>query len=376
MFMTILINIILIPTIFNFMFIENMQFAECFAMSLSILLFILAAININDGKMIKGLILTSIATLCYQGTIATVIVYTYVFSIVKNKKTKEIIENLFLAGVFCILAVSINLIQIRISGKILGMTNIRMGKVTNVPYMIAWVIRGISYMIVDTAEMLPRWLLLTYIIILCLTSAVTKKKCYIEIIGLWLISFLSAYCINFFTLAGINTPRLLFVIGALIGNIFIIMYVKTDMFEKYKIRFLPIYIIMIIYSMITLYSYVIQINEHTKIADNCKKECEQINTYIEKYEQESNTTVKYIAICYDSNPTYFYDFKKYTSLYLRPLAVEWADDSSINYYTHRKLEEIPMTRDVYKQYFEGKNWDMLNEEQFIFIGDTLYYCIY
>ena len=35
-----------------------------------------------------------------------------------------------------------------------------------------------------------------------------------------------------------------------------------------------------------------------------------------------------------------------------------------------------VVKDIYNEYFKGKNWDSLNREQFVFKGDTLYYCVY
>ena len=38
---------------------------------------------------------------------------------------------------------------------------------------------------------------------------------------------------------------------------------------------------------------------------------------------------------------------------------------------------VPMKAEIYDQYFKGKNWDVfLPQEQMIFQGDTLYWCIY
>ena len=43
---------------------------------------------------------------------------------------------------------------------------------------------------------------------------------------------------------------------------------------------------------------------------------------------------------------------------------------------NRKLEKITMSKQIYDENFKGKNWDSLSKEQFVFEGDTLYYCVY
>ena len=54
----------------------------------------------------------------------------------------------------------------------------------------------------------------------------------------------------------------------------------------------------------------------------------------------------------------------------------WCNVDAINYYTNRNLEEVQMPRKIYDEYFKNKDWNELNKEQFVFIDDTLYYCIY
>ena len=54
----------------------------------------------------------------------------------------------------------------------------------------------------------------------------------------------------------------------------------------------------------------------------------------------------------------------------------WCNVDAINYYGNRKLQRVQMYKDTYEKYFEGKNWDKLDKEQFVFEGNTLYYCVY
>ena len=54
----------------------------------------------------------------------------------------------------------------------------------------------------------------------------------------------------------------------------------------------------------------------------------------------------------------------------------WCNVQTINYFGNRKLEKIPMNKKIYDENFKGKNWDSLSKNQFVFVGDTLYYCVY
>ena len=74
-------------TIFNFMYLENMYFADCITMSLSVLLYILAAKKLADGSkysILKSLILFILAVFSYQGTIGIFLAMVVLFFIIKN----------------------------------------------------------------------------------------------------------------------------------------------------------------------------------------------------------------------------------------------------------------------------------------------------
>ena len=74
--------------IFNFAYLENLQFAECAVMSVSILLDIIVAQTIvekNKNYMLKSILITIISILFYQGTINWLITITFFLSIFKEK---------------------------------------------------------------------------------------------------------------------------------------------------------------------------------------------------------------------------------------------------------------------------------------------------
>lgn len=54
----------------------------------------------------------------------------------------------------------------------------------------------------------------------------------------------------------------------------------------------------------------------------------------------------------------------------------WCNVDAINYYTNRNLEKVSMPTGIYNKYFKDKNWNELNKEQFVFVDETLYYCVY
>lgn len=83
------------------MFLENMQYAECFVMSVSILIYIIAAKILIERKknyLIKTYLLIIMGIFFYQGTLPVFVVMTTLLSLITtNIKTTS--KNILLAGI-------------------------------------------------------------------------------------------------------------------------------------------------------------------------------------------------------------------------------------------------------------------------------------
>ena len=98
---------------------------------------------------------------------------------------------------------------------------------------------------------------------------------------------------------------------------------------------------------------------------------------IEKYEKENDITVKNIAIDFDTNPEYYYaGSKRYRCLTLKSFATDWSVIGILETYSNRTFNRVDMLDTIHTKYFENKNWNCYDEEQCIFLDDTLYFCIY
>ncbi len=380
----IILTIICYVTIFNFMYLENLQFAECFVMSMSLLIYITAAYILVQEKnkyILKSILLSIFGIMFYQGTLSVFVVMTVLFSIIKDNSIILTLKKFLLAGIACIIAVIFNLVQIKLCGLFLNMEQVRMGSIKNIIVMLPIIFKSLPKIIFYTCNIFPTGLFLGFILsILIIYNNVDKKiksKINNKIIIILLISIILPFAPNLFTQSSFGAARMMFPIGSLIGNIFILLYTKTSIFENNNVSTKIFEFILIIYMLLNIMTSMYIIYCHKKIEKLNKEECNIINSFITKYEQNNNIKIKKIAICHDKNPTFFYNIiNNYSSLCYRPLALEWSDDGSINYYTGRNLEEIDTTIEIYNQYFKDKDWDKLSEEQFVFIEDTVYYCIY
>lgn len=380
LFKEIILIIICFTIIFNFMFLENMQFAETFVMSMSILLYIIGADILTSeekNRFIKTCILVILGIFCYQGTLGSFVVMVFMFSIIKDKQ-KELLKNFIISGIICVIASATNLLQIKICGALLGMEQNRFGSIKNIFTMISYIISSLGYILVNTAGIFPKYMfigiLFSVVMIADICLHKDEKIIRVYIILLTIISIGVSFAINIFTSAGFGTGRMMFPIGALIGNIFLLLYSKTSIFEDKK----KIMSFMVIgYFIIILINYVYIINKHSEVEKLTQNECRIIGEYIINYEKTTGNTVNKIAVYSDNKPTYYYNnIKNYSALCIRPLSVEWADNGSISYWCDKELEEIQPSKEIYEVYFKDKNWDELCQEQFIFIDDTMHYCIY
>lgn len=369
--------------IFNFMYLENMYFAEIPIMALGILLFIKSSEKLVESKYLKSLAYLIIGELCYQGTINFFITFTFLLLIIKNKGIdKEVIKKVIISGLFCLISVGINLIQIKICGKIFGLEQIRLGGIQKIPANITYIMLHIGDLLTNTCNFFPKYGFLIFLLILYITTFIydlVKIKEYSNSFNLLLISIVaifSSVAINIVSLSSFGLGRMVFSIGALIGLIFMYLYCSTNIFGESKIFKYFLLFVLSIYIVMNFLNYTLQMYCNKMANEMDKEEALQVNEYILEYEKNNNIEVKNIAFTYDKNITWNYNLFFDTSYTSRALMIWWCNIDALNYYTGRKLETVQMDKNIYYAYFKGKDWDKLDKEQFVFKGDTVFYCVY
>ena len=369
--------------IFNFMYLENMYFAEIPIMALGILLFIKSSEKLVESKYLKSLAYLIIGELCYQGTINFFITFTVLLLIIKNKGIdKEVIKKVIISGLFCLISVGINLIQIKICGKIFGLEQSRLGEIQKIPANITYIMLHIGDLLTNTCNFFPKYGFLFFLLILYITTFIydlVKIKEYSNSFNLLLISIVaifSSVAINIVSLSSFGLGRMVFSIGALIGLIFMYLYCSTNAFSESKFFKYFLLFVLSIYIVMNFLNYTLQMYCNKMANEMDKEEALQVNEYILEYEKNNNIEVKNIAFTYDKNITWNYNLFFDTSYTSRALMVWWCNIDALNYYTGRKLETVQMDKDIYYTYFKDKDWDKLDKEQFVFKGDTVFYCVY
>ena len=318
--------------IFNFAYLENLQFVECAIMSVSILVSIMAAQTIVDkdkNYIIKGLILSIISVIFYQGTINWLFTITFVLSLFKEKNiNKQVIKNVILSGIFGGIGCVVDLIQIKITGHILNLSQTRMGSFENIPSNFEYILKNMNGVLSNTYNLFPKNMLYTYLIFLLIYALVFMIKGYeknnqLNILVIIFICIATVFAPNLLTLAAFGTGRTAYSIGAMIGLIILYIYCNLKRTEKVQLKEIIFYIVSISYIIISLGNSMLIMYEHKKVNIQDKQECELIGKWIKEYEETQNVEVKNIVFIYNSNSKYYYEnVKNHSALCYKAVAPE------------------------------------------------------
>lgn len=98
---------------------------------------------------------------------------------------------------------------------------------------------------------------------------------------------------------------------------------------------------------------------------------------IEKYEEETGKTVKYLGTHNDDYSIAGYDEVTFKTDQINERVIGQATYSIIEVITGRHFDFVYMPDEIYDEYFAGHDWDYLDfDEQLVIKDDTAYWCIY
>ena len=95
------------------------------------------------------------------------------------------------------------------------------------------------------------------------------------------------------------------------------------------------------------------------------------------YENDTGNQIRRICIYTDESPLgIYYGLTGYGAINERVMSNAWAAGNVYRRFTGTDYTVEEGDPQVYEQYFKGKNWHYLDDEQIVFIGDTLHLCLY
>lgn len=365
-------------TVFNFMYLEDMYFAESIVMSIALLLFTISAdilVEKNKKYIVKSLIFNIIGIMCYQGTIGMFFAFVTLFTILKNKnKIKQIIIDIIKSGILALIAILINMITVKIVGNIINIEQTRIGQFSDIFNNIKVIISTLPTILQETCNLFPKNMLIIFIILLTFVIITYTYKNreknniiykYLAIIFMLIASGCIVYVL---TLSSFYTGRLRNSIGALIGVLFIFLYVETNIFEKKEKLNIVTYLLLITFTIINIFNYENIMLQHKKVNNLEKVQVKEIEEYINEYEE--NTGIQVTKITKIPQKTRYE--KNENDITRNALRTNWAADGVINFYIKRDLETVNLTKEQAIYYFE--NYD--SEREYQCIDDTLYINVY
>ncbi len=379
----ILVTTISYISIFNFMYLDNLYFLESGIMALSVLLYIISAkilVEKNSKYLLKSILLTIFGVMCYQGTIGLFFTYVFLFSILKNKNDiKQIIKDVVQSGIIAVISIVFDLLLVKIAITITHREQSRYGKISNILTNIVYIIGTLGDMLLTTCNIFPKGVFFIYLIFLILVLDIyviknQKENIFFQFLGIIVMTMASAYVVNLTTLSSFDTGRLKTPYGALIGIIFMFIYVQTDIFDKKKIYKYIITFTLITFTIINIFNYESIMIQHKNVNKIEKQEARQIEEYIKEYEKETNVEVSKIAriIVKNNGKGIPNGIKTKSDFGRNALRTTWGIKGALQMYENRCLiEKVPTDDDVDEYKINGAIG-----QGYECIGDTFFINIY
>lgn len=380
--MEVIVTVICYVTIFNFMYLENLYFIECIVMALSLLLYSLGAYILVDktkGHIFKSGLCVIIGMISYQGTIGFFLALVFLFSILKNKnKVSNIIKDVLISGVLVIIAGLIDLAFIKI---FTSQFDTNQGRLNNdILNNIIVILIYFPKILTDTCGMFPPNLLIVFLSLLVILAVIGiiqkhKKEAGKEVIFYFLLMIFviaSAFSSSVLSSSSFWAARMRFCIGALVGILFLYLYVTSDLFQKKNALTVLAIILLTAYVGCNLYQYINIINQNKQMNKVEEQDCLEMEEAIKEYEQQTGTNITKIARVYSNNhkqKLYLTDNPHANTSVLNSTKCWWSVKGTIYFYTGRRLEYVNATT-------IGTQILVNSGKEFKCIGDTLYIFIY
>lgn len=375
-------TIIAYVIIFNFMYIDIIQFVEFPIIALSNLLFIISAQILVEKKkkyILKSGLLVLIAMFCYQGTINVFISTVFILSIIENKKiNKTVILDILKMIVLLSFALITNYIFTEIVG---GTSRINFNIIDNIKNTLI----DLILIIFNSGKHYPAFLQLIIILIIT-TYCLIKKYSIINLIYIYVVCVCSNIIVLLITAESpamviSQNGRIFISVGSIIGYMFMYIWCCYEEIKEYKF-IKTIAIIYFITLLITYIQYTYMYMQGQWIDEYI---IHNIDKVISEYEnQTGNTITKYTyTISFDNYQkleSHIILKKQYTErncLTIQKARMSTAGITDVLFweYANRKIERIFLEENWKEKYFKNIDFselELFDNKRFVFEGDTVY----
>ena len=366
--------------------LELFLYIEKGIMVLSVLLCVVAVEQMDkffQGKkksIIWAGILMIIANCCYQGTVGLFVAISLIYIIKYSKNIKEFIVNNVIVALTYGIPALLNFLLVRFC-----FTNTRVNGEMIFSESFAKVMDGTRRMLVDSYDLLPKYLFLAIGIILlgiiiykAIRENISIKEKTLKILGaLYLIAGTLFATVVPQMLQDTNSiwfvARSSYPMAAIIGILGLYLFSKFDIKEVVK----DIVICILIVFLLVQYVYFMDYTRDNYIGNYMDKQITlEINQKILNYEEKTGNTVDTIAIYRDKTPQYVYpELRASGDINIKAYSADWCVSRILKLYTGREFNIIEGNQEI-KEQFEQKSWDHFSEEQIIFENNVMHLCVF
>lgn len=375
-------------SIFNFMYIENLYYIECAGMAASILLYILAAKNIvekNKWWVPESFLFLWIGLMGYQGTISIFFLALIVFSMCKQESAKGIAQNFFKGLCISLVAILLSQVEIKIVSQILQVQQSRDLRLSLIENNIIFILSNFLRVLKSVGYYLPQYsflIMLAVMEILIFTKAIhqNRKKqdnknasMIIEQLVIIILGIGAGFIVSIMNTSGFWSGRIRFSIGALIGFLWIHLWIKTDFAETKNALNMILVISLIGYGILNSVNYIAIMIQQKQVSAFDEETVFVMSQEVHEYESKNNIEVTKVAIVVDRANTSraFYAKVGYigSMVTCSSIRTQWAAAGCYNYYSGSNLETYIPTVEEQRSF--------LNQNvQYQCIDDILYIAAY
>lgn len=381
---------ILISTliIINFCSIELFLFLEKGILMLSILFCILAIkclikyLDGNKKSIISTFIFMLLANFSYQGTVGIFIALGSILIVKYTKNIKQFIKYNIVVGLCYAIPALINYGMVKYIFK-----NSRVSGEHDLILSMKKIMVSTKQIIHETFSILPQnfflimlivFVVINFIVIVISNEKKTHKLFYLlgEIYVIFLIYIASVAPQLLQSTDSIGfAPRNMYTFGSIIGIISFMILSYNE--ENKKILTVILTIFMIIY-LIVQYNGFCNIERNRYILNYIDYyNAIQIEDKVEKYEKETGNKIIHVAVYkQNGNSTSYPLLWSSGDINVKATCPDWSRKDYLKYYLNREITEVQCDQEIYKTYFQNKNWTSFNLDQIILIGDTMHMCLY
>lgn len=367
----------------NVLYVELLMFGECcLHFGLGYFCASVGAYCYAKKKWILSFGLMVIAACTYQYTViySAIILAFYFCHKADYKLSWTLVWKEVSAVFWCLFMGLLNFLSIKILGKIGIIEGFRKASgIGSVSQKLTDTFKSILSFLCDNYRILPKlWMPLLFVFLLftlLVWQLINNNELYKLITYIILItgSVLLLLIIPWMNATLYYPPRMSFCFYLIIGLLVVAVYKQSDEMEQKILAVLSIVFlgIQLLFAHFIIGDRMISNNLDEIYAF-------QIYEAICDYEKDTGITVNNICVIHDIDaPDYYVNDIRFYSNQINERVIAIAPVSLLEALTGRSFNKVSMDQCIFKNCFEGKNWDMFKlSEQVVINNDTIYWCVF